>query len=140
MIRPFYRSRLFWLGLPGMVFLLWGWIAGINASLEYFQPATRYGVQAGHSKLSFYSSNHPAEFFHYPAGTWDFRVHSEARGSLLAPGIVWVDERVLGYGARGIEIAAWTIFLTYIVIWMSSLAGWQRRKSRLLKLHASPPP
>ena len=25
MIRPFYRSRLFWLGMPGLVFLIWGW-------------------------------------------------------------------------------------------------------------------
>jgi hypothetical protein len=25
MIRPWYRSLLFWLGLPGLVFLLWGW-------------------------------------------------------------------------------------------------------------------
>ena len=25
MIRPWYRSRLFWLGLPGLVFLLWLW-------------------------------------------------------------------------------------------------------------------
>jgi hypothetical protein len=23
--RPFYRSRSFWFGLPGLVFLLWGW-------------------------------------------------------------------------------------------------------------------
>ena len=26
MIRPWYRSRLFWLGLPGLVFLLWAWV------------------------------------------------------------------------------------------------------------------
>ncbi|WP_341407860.1 hypothetical protein [Luteolibacter soli] len=26
MIRPWYRSRLFWLGLPGLLFLVWGWI------------------------------------------------------------------------------------------------------------------
>jgi hypothetical protein len=25
MIRPWYRSRLFWLGLPGLVFLMWLW-------------------------------------------------------------------------------------------------------------------
>ena len=25
MMRPWYRSRLFWLGLPGLVFLLWCW-------------------------------------------------------------------------------------------------------------------
>ena len=25
MIRPWYRSRLFWLGVPGLVFLLWLW-------------------------------------------------------------------------------------------------------------------
>jgi hypothetical protein len=25
-LRPFYRSRLFWLGLPGLVFLLWAWV------------------------------------------------------------------------------------------------------------------
>lgn len=25
MIRPWYRSRLFWLGLPGLAFLLWAW-------------------------------------------------------------------------------------------------------------------
>jgi len=25
MMRPFYRSRLFWLGVPGLVFLLWVW-------------------------------------------------------------------------------------------------------------------
>jgi hypothetical protein len=25
-IRPWYRSRLFWLGLPGLLFLLWAWV------------------------------------------------------------------------------------------------------------------
>jgi hypothetical protein len=26
MMRPFYRSRLFWLGVPGLVFLVWLWV------------------------------------------------------------------------------------------------------------------
>jgi hypothetical protein len=26
MIRPWYRSRLFWLGLPGLLFMLWLWL------------------------------------------------------------------------------------------------------------------
>ena len=25
MIRPWYRSVLFWLGIPGLLFLLWAW-------------------------------------------------------------------------------------------------------------------
>lgn len=31
MIRPWYRSRLFWVGIPGLLFLLWGWWDSGNA-------------------------------------------------------------------------------------------------------------
>jgi hypothetical protein len=32
-IRPWYCSRLFWLGLPGLVFLLWIWLAKVRTHL-----------------------------------------------------------------------------------------------------------
>lgn len=32
MIRPWYRSRLFWLGVPGLVFLMWLWWDSMNHS------------------------------------------------------------------------------------------------------------
>ena len=34
MIRPWYRSRLFWLGVPALVFLLWGWVESMRQEVS----------------------------------------------------------------------------------------------------------
>ena len=37
--RPFHRSRLFWLGLPGLIFLTWVWL-GTRHHLAWVQKGT----------------------------------------------------------------------------------------------------
>ena len=40
MIRPWYRSRLFWLGIPGLVFLLWSWFAYPRRGMDLIWAGT----------------------------------------------------------------------------------------------------
>jgi hypothetical protein len=39
MIRTWYRSRLFWLGIPGLLFLIWGWRQSNLRSVEIYWGA-----------------------------------------------------------------------------------------------------
>ena len=53
MIRPWYRSRLFWLGVPGLVFLIWLWADSENSktyySLRWKTPSYRgFGIGCQH--------------------------------------------------------------------------------------------
>ncbi len=41
---------------------------------------------------------------------------------------------------RTFSFAYWFLLLAYLALWLPIFSFWQRRKSRLLKLHAAPPP
>jgi hypothetical protein len=53
MIRPWYRSRLFWLGLPGLAFLLWaGWDSERNFSeMAWVKPKSVVSVYLSGGRL-----------------------------------------------------------------------------------------
>jgi hypothetical protein len=148
--RPFYRSRLFWLGLPGLVFLLWLWlenarddlffghtkitgpveastrgIGSFDGSVYYVTIKTTFGV-SGPEEVGFHASsegglepNEPMTLFAFPP-FGIFQRKSE------------------GHEYRNVMLAWWAVILTYSLAWLVTLAWWQRRKARLLKLHATP--
>jgi hypothetical protein len=41
---------------------------------------------------------------------------------------------------RAFSFAYWLLVLVYLALWLPILGFWQRRRSRLLKLHTTPPP
>jgi hypothetical protein len=159
--RPFYRSRLFWLGLPGLVFLLWTWWdSGQHFSgVTWQRPSETIEINVAAGRLCMVSYRDP----------------DEGAGQLPAPVQYSVDRRVMitaslpeagvrprqfdtpraierltgsaeddpfgaSYETRGIEVACWLLLLVYLFLWSTALLTWQRRKSRLLKLHAAPLP
>ena len=61
MIRPWYRSRLFWLGLPGLLFLLWAWLAFTDSVIQWrwsrLFPAAEVCLANGGGQLSVSSAS-----------------------------------------------------------------------------------
>ena len=150
MNRPFYRSRLFWLGVPGSLFLAWLWIDSTRFTTEVTQRmGTRevyflsYGgrVQLTATLLTHYSSTSSSIV----------RVKDSMEASWLPP----IDE-VIQVGAEpdpfapdhvggdrkwwGIQLPVWTLIALYGFAWACAVAWWQCRKSRQLKLHTAPTP
>jgi hypothetical protein len=160
MLRPVHRSRLFWLGLPGLVFLIWTWWdSGQHfAGLTWQRRSETMEINVAAGRLCMVS----------------YRDLDEGAGQLPAPVQYNVERRVITaslpdsgarprqfdtpraiecltgsaeddpfevtYETRGIEVACWLLVLVYLFLWSTALLTWQCRKSRRLKLHAAPPP
>jgi hypothetical protein len=43
------------------------------------------------------------------------------------------------WSQKSSSISYWLLLLVYLAAWLTMLGFWQRRKARLLKLHAVPP-
>ena len=171
MNRPFYRSWLFWLGLPGAFFLVW-------ALRDSTSHATHITKHTPVDVMGAYHWQEALTVFHAQFGPKDFIRFSLDDKSLsvetLPPGMPplanhpWWFRRefivgsVLELGfdpqqgilrpsfkteslASGSEwwiviVPHWIIILGYVTAWGGAVAFWQRRKARLLKLHAAPEP
>ena len=163
MIRPWYRSRLFWLGVPGLLFLLWAWGDSNRLGRRVFlQPGWVYST---HGKLLWYcvqsdgslrvaislrdatatpvsapailpKVRHSAPLRRFFTSTVPVRV-SERR---WLPPVRWTAER---FNPRSsyylLSVPYWLLTAGYASLWLAVLAGWQRRKARLLN-RAVPPP
>lgn len=171
MVRPFYQSRLFWFGIPGLAFLLWCWWDSTKTCSEMAWVRT-------HSWVALYQfdgrvclvitedASEVAPVFSGPAV--QFRRGSPLSswpgsfiGNLFGTGEV--DQRQLrarryfapgmhhlrwscpysphpGYGSatwlpyREWGLSLWWVVGSYVALLTLSLAGWQSRKRRLLKL------
>lgn len=130
--RPFYRSRIFWLGLPGLLFLLWGW-KGCSESAK--------GIAWRHNDFAAFASTFSGEISvgkdngdgrSQGYRSWNVLVDQPDSGP-LAPEIIR-DPSVAGVL---IDLPVWLLLVGYLVTWLLTLALWQRRKARLLKLHAA---
>ena len=143
MIRPWYRSRLFWLGLPGLVFMGWLWLAKAGqvfafghlanngtgeSTLQYigasegsiYQVTTRYRYSIG-ARHGFHwrGFNSPGAGLAPEPGTYFPRPFAIIRRS------GWRREH------REIRLAWWVVISAYTAVWLGAVAGWQRRKARL---------
>lgn len=143
MNRPFYRSLLFWFGLPGLVFLLWGWqdsgkavrtmtwngrgaarqVDQWNGSIRvlYVADPALYGGPM--HRFSFHRSEMPAAY----------RDKRRLGPLVFAPLFPSLESP-----RAAPRISYWVVFFLYLMTWIVALAAWQRRKARLLKLHAAP--
>ncbi len=146
--RPFYRSRLFWLGLPGLVFLLWGWLAVPLSTTGVGWSKGRYDIvicdvsrvvriSFGEIFISRSAENLPETGLTFSQNSnWELpeaqsRVFPAAydREVFEEPDYFYYDCFYLAY---------WWLILFYLLLWAAVALVWQRRKSRLLKLHAAP--
>ncbi len=145
---PFYRSRLFWLGLPGLVFLLWFWLIFspkgiyINAgprggSILSFRSAIEFTFSDDSSRPKWEVGVLPLEEendridFSDPVFKRDYQVWS---GESCAVGRSLLTFSRMDY----LSMRPWLPSVAYLRIWLGVVWGWQFRKSRLLKLHTSP--
>ena len=132
MIRPWYRSWLFWFGLPGLAMLLWLWldtparhfevkVMGGNSCLRVADSSRL--LEIGWTRDSSLSSPLKVEGFHL--------IRDQDR---LFPPALWLS----AYGGdhdqiRKWFVAYWLLILAYLPLWLGGVAWWQRRKKRLLK-------
>ncbi len=133
--RPFYRSRLFWLGLLGLVFLLWGWWLSMeHYSFMGFGGAPHWEVGQIRGELYAYwnSSGWPnLDYPHFEHQEMSMEEARNVRAELdLWPGM----EANLCF----VVIPYYWVVLACAGVWLLTLAWWQCRKSRLLKLHTAP--
>jgi hypothetical protein len=155
MIRPWYRSRLFWLGLPGLVFMLWLWLAKAGQSFHFGHAKTTgaaemtyrvIGASAGsifqNTSRSYYNGSLPLGFY------WGGRgLHGSGSGLDPDEPVTYfprpfgiIREARFQREGRKIQLAWWVVISTYMAVWLGALAGWQRRKARLSRRAAAEMP
>jgi hypothetical protein len=153
MIRPWYRSLVFYLGVPGFLFLLWGWLAeplhyrSVRITLgEYCLTLADEGRLArvdwevyGSGRIMF-----PGFRFYDYVATASGWTMAQPEQRLFPPALRYeVEEYPYHLGTRTIpqlSLAYWFLLALYLPAWATLLLAWQRRKARALKASASPPP
>jgi hypothetical protein len=144
-IRPWYRSRLFWLGVPGIVFLVWGWLANVRNDFHISYRAWRgsdllswdWGTSLGsiyHSR----SESNPGRGSKFKLGFSTFHETLEPdEPTIYFPlrpfGVVREPEY------KEVWVAWWAIVLCYTLVWLGALIGWHRRKIRFKKRSTASP-
>ena len=147
-MRAFYKSRLFWLGVPGLVFLLWVWwdSGGYFSAVSYDRTPETWFVGVSEGCVTW---THSLDL--KPRGlTMDgLRVdrHSLAdeygvtvrRHFAVAPAFEKEVETV-GVPAWGLEMwfhkvraGLWVVVLGYVMVWLGSVVWWERRKARVMR-------
>jgi len=161
MIRPWYRSRLFWLGLPGLLFLLWAWASSNFVRHILFLPGSELNSTQG--KLLWWASDSD--------GTYDVQLDYRTSGVTvvtIGPGELYfagcvflttgdvesqsvepgdqcwfpalrlqsVDLNAATY-YRLVALPYWLLTAGYAALLASGIHRWQRRKVRLLKASAA---
>lgn len=140
MIRPRHRSRVFWLGIPGLLFLLWGWI-------DWSSPPSM-AVRIGTSRLTVgnWAGVLRMVWVTDPGGS-GFAISS--RTGTRAPDLINPFPPAIrhsrvnlpgGNRFMTVSIAYWFLILLYLPLWLGVAAGWQRHKVRLPRSPATPPP
>jgi hypothetical protein len=162
--RPFYRSRLFWLGMPGVLFLLWAW--GRSNVVRHKANLGQSGwVWSSQGKLCWHDVNVAAGAWEvtvdYREGTLSVNPQEEfvtRCGFGLSPSLIsrttvmiadrrwfppprWeVRQLDASSSYRLISLPYWMMTGGYAVLWLGGLSAWQRRKSRVWKTSTTSPP
>ncbi len=130
--RPF-RSRTFWFGVPGLVFLLWAW----GVSYRY-QTMLEMG---GLDSAGFMQVGGKVFAFHHFPGLPARRTPTFSHEALALEDILKVERGWSGYskvGNRGFEaysIPHYALVSAYVLVW-AGLVAWRARKYRAVGLDA----
>jgi hypothetical protein len=144
MFRPWYRSRLFWFGLPGVIALLWGWLAFPQAStvIRWQSWETQYWCadRSGVFAVGIVRDKSTGfQRFSYETDLHDRGLASEETQFFPTAG----RRELLSFedwSQNSLSCSYWLLLLVYFAAWLTILCFWQRRKARLMKLCAAPPP
>jgi hypothetical protein len=126
--RPFYRSRLFWLGIPGLVFLLWAWWISTRLYLSAgFSGTNAIGASLTDGEI----------VAHWTSGGWPDRRNAYGDYYVLSAEDRH-DWKVGLTTASNVNptfhlavISCYKIASAYAIGWLLALAWRQRRKSRI---------
>ena len=149
MIRPWYRSRFFWFGIPVLLLLSFGWFAFPlgGAGLSYSSGEHMLSVEDSSGVIRIrWSKGYDGMAMH---SGWTARWLSRGDGiedthtKALPAAIGWTGwEGGPLFHSMSFHVSYWLLVLTYLAFWIESLLRWQRNKRRrqLLKPHTEPPP
>jgi hypothetical protein len=136
-----YRSRVFWFGLPGLVLLMFMWF-GYPRSFHEAQWDThhvRRSVGFGEGAVGFYVHTNShwrgiEDISRGPGFHLDgYEVESGEEAPLFGPAF-HSGSRVDSFrGYTTVEFSLWFIVLLYLVLWLGTLVWWQRRRYRSIE-------
>lgn len=168
MIRSWYRSRLFWLGIPGLLFLLWGWgQSNVNRTRFLVRPgwiASSHGRLFWYDVVAGYSLDHQVTYealvdfregqvqviarpgigVNIVCGVPARRFHPyslpvKPKEHCWFPPLRWESKRFdASLYYRWVAVPYWMVTGGYATLWLGGLSAWQRRKARFMKA-LSPP-
>lgn len=146
----FLRSRLFWLGVPGLMFLLWGWWDSGKYSSDVVWRrglADRaVAVAAGRAEWRTIvwvpgSSGRVDRFFVHHSEMREMESFEEGpkgrRGRRFDfPQAFMVDAERGAPGARvaemrRVQVAMWVVVLGYAAAWLGGMWWWERRQAQV---------
>jgi hypothetical protein len=132
LIRPWYRSRLFWLGVPGLVFLVWGWwksgtqMVRFDNGINDSNPAVAFFFDEGCLMVA---------WEYDPDSEWHFEAE-EAGTFQQAPNrpFRWLSGH-FGYeleetGYHEFYVPLWLSVTTYSFFGLGALVVWRRFQTR----------
>jgi hypothetical protein len=138
-MRRLHRSRLFWLGLPGVVFLAWAWNGSLRAPTSgklYSKPICAGFInRAGTITLAYTYPGDP-----FMEGT-SFDLHvlpAPPSATKLPPALEKTKLHVLGDWGPDVPpppqmtFAYWFLLLGYLVPWSAAIYWRQNRKKKAI--------
>ncbi|RYD22527.1 MAG: hypothetical protein EOP88_07700 [Verrucomicrobiaceae bacterium] len=122
MISRWYRSRLFWCGLAGLLLLAGAWYGRLSGSERFMWiSATNYYQLSLHPTRMDLESGRSDTFIGY----FHFRYEDVEHGvGVFAPAVARLH--------AGFSLGYWFLLLSYTAVWLGALVLWQRRKQRLM--------
>jgi hypothetical protein len=158
-VRRFYRSRLFWLGVPGLVFLVWAWwdSGGYVSNARWVRGSSMDDVRVtggwvGWKRMTHLPPSPLAPILSVDPFTTGRNVRLEEvplaqlctaktmDRQFDVPAGFEVVSRVLpapsGQGGERtmiLRVALWVVVAAYVMMWLGTVFWWQRRKARVAK-------
>ncbi|MEK7951667.1 hypothetical protein [Luteolibacter soli] len=149
-MRAFYKSRLFWCGVPGLVFLVWAWwdSGGYESQVGWMGKGRVRGVLVSRGAVGWVDGEDTLMRALGVKGgpCWSREVLSkfDENGGLaqrecgfdvrpfFERGALVIDEEMIVDDVDG-RVAMWGVMACYAVIWLGAVGAWQWRKRRVMK-------
>ena len=135
--KRFWRSRLFWLGVPGLVFLLWLW-AGSEKSSTYYSLRWKspsylgFGIGCTYGQIGGWIGR-PYQGFANPGSQTGSSFHrgpidGRYRDQVNKDGPWWHEWESRSKDRLGFSVDCWLVVLVYVTSWLVGVLGLQRWK------------
>ena len=131
--RPLHRSRLFWLGLPALIFLAWVWL-GTRPDFLWMQKGTPaalvlLGTDSGSYRLAWTRRLSPSVRF--TSTSLRKVIDTQAPAPLFPPAFSHRTDESPGIRRTSeIRIAHWLALAAYTLLWLTTSALWQHHKRK----------